>query len=394
MPAGSRRQQLARAVVRHLMEAACLQGGLQGGLHLPEVLARAAASKGAVIFLPSIGWNAKLFQRPHHLARAFARSGYLAIFDSTNVEDDTYGFEEKEPGLLVFRGPASWLHRIPSPVLWTLPYNYHEARSFPRPATVIYDWIDDLGIFTDFDARLVRRNHERAVAEADVIASVARTLHAQALARRKDALYVPNGVEEEHFMAGAADPDDPTVRRLRLEGKPIAGYYGALARWFDYELLEQTARLRPDWNFLLIGPDYDGSVRRAAVLGCPNVAWIGPRPYSSLPAYLRTFDVATIPFRLNPITMATSPLKLYEYFAGGRPVITTAMPECVAHPEVDVVATADQFAAALDLARGKGGSPAVAARLRSVAAANSWRTRVRQIEDALAQRTTRTEAAS
>jgi hypothetical protein len=233
------------------------------------------------------------------------------------------------------------------------------------------------------------------VAEADVIASVARPLHAQAFARRKDALYVPNGVEEEHFRAGAArDLDDPTVRRLRGEGKPIAGYYGALARWFDYELLEQTARRRPDWNFLLIGPDYDGSLRRAALLACPNVAWIGPRPYSSLPDYLGTFDVATIPFRLNPITMATSPLKLYEYFAGGRPVITTAMPECVAHPEVDVVGTADQFAAALDVARGKGVDPAVRARLRSVAAANSWRERVRQIEDVLAQRTTRTEAAS
>jgi glycosyltransferase involved in cell wall biosynthesis len=391
MPAGSRRQQLARALVRHLMEAACLQGGL----HLSEVLARVASSKGAVIFLPSIGWNAKLVQRPHQLARAFARSGYVAIFDSTNIEDDIYGFEEREPNLFVFRGRSSVLHRVPSPVLWTLPYNYHEALSFPRPATVVYDWIDDLAIFTDFDARLVRRNHERAMAEADVIASVARTLHAQAFASRKDALYVPNGVEEEHFIPRAApDPDDPTIRRLRREGKPIAGYYGALARWFDYELLEHTARLRPDWNFLLIGPDYDESLRRVTLLERSNVAWIGPRPYASLPGYLAVFDVATIPFRLNAITMATSPLKLYEYFAGGRPVITTAMPECVAHPEVDVVGTAGEFAAALDVARGKSGDPAVRLRLRSVAAANSWRQRVRQIEDALARRTPRTEAAS
>jgi glycosyltransferase involved in cell wall biosynthesis len=391
MPAGSRRQRLARACVRSLMEAACLRGDL----HLHEVLARVASSKGAVIFLPSIGWNTELVQRPHHLARAFARSGYVAIFDSTNVEDEIYGFEEREPNLFVFRGPSSVLHRVPRPILWTLPYNYHEARSFPRPATVVYDWIDDLAIFTDFDARLVRRNHERAVDEADVIASVARTLHAQAFARRQDALYVPNGVEAEHFIPRAApDPDDATIQRLRREGKPIAGYYGALAQWFDYELLGQTAGRRPDWNFLLIGPDYDGSLRRTTLLERPNVAWIGPRPYASLPGYLAVFDVATIPFRLNPITMATSPLKLYEYFAGGRPVITTAMPECVAHPEVDVVGTSAEFAAALDVAREKGGDPAVRARLRTVAAVNSWPQRVRQIEDALAQLTPRTEAAS
>jgi glycosyltransferase involved in cell wall biosynthesis len=389
IPPGSRRQRLVRSVVRRLMEEACLQGGLP----LPEMRRRVEASKGAVIFLPSIGWNVKLFQRPHHLARAFARAGYVAIFDSTNVDDDIHGFEEREPNLFLFRGPSSLLRRLPSPLLWTFPYNYHEAARYPRPVTVIYDWIDDLGIFTDHDPRLIRRNHERALAEADVLASVSRALHGQAVARRTDALYVPNGVEEEHFMASdAPDPDDPAIRRLRDEGKPIAGYYGALARWFDYELLETVARLRPDWNFLLIGPDYDGSLTRAALLGCPNVTWIGPRPYSSLPGYLRLFDVATIPFRLDPITMATSPLKLYEYFAGGRPVLTSALPECTAHPEVHVARTAEEFAATLDVARRAGADPAARARLRAVAAANSWGGRVRQIEDVLARRPARTEA--
>jgi hypothetical protein len=390
MPPGSRRQRLVRAALRHLLEAACMRGGRP----LVEVLARVKGSKGAVIFLPSIGWGVQLFQRPHHLARAFARSGYVAIFDSTNVDDDVHGFAEIEPNLFLFRGPSRVLRRVPSPVLWTFPYNYHEALAYPRPATIIYDWIDDLDVFTDYDPRLVRCNHERALAEADVLLSVARTLHARATVHRTDALYVPNAVDGEHFAAeGGTDPDDPTVFRLRREGKPIAGYYGALARWFDYELLEDTARRRPDWNFLLIGPDYDGSLPRSSLLGCPNVAWIGPRPYSSLPGYLRVFDVATIPFRLNPITMATSPLKLYEYFAGVRPVVTTAMPECAAHREVDVVATAEEFAAALDVARRKGRDPALRARLGALAAANSWGERVRQIESALAARTAPGEAA-
>jgi len=215
------------------------------------------------------------------------------------------------------------------------------------------------------------------------------------VARRSDALYLPNAVDGDHFRAeGAPFPDDPAIRRLREEGKPIAGYYGALARWFDYELLEKVARLRRDWNFLLIGPDYDGSVAGTALLECPNVTWIGPRPYSTLPGYLRVFDVATIPFRVEPITMATSPLKLYEYFAGGRAVVTSPLPECVAHPEVHAAETADEFAAALDVARRTGADPTSKARLRSVAAANSWRERVRQVEEALALRATPAEAAS
>jgi len=124
------------------------------------------------------------------------------------------------------------------------------------------------------------------------------------------------------------------------------------------------------------------------------LAWIGPRPYASLPAYLRVFDVATIPFRLGPITMATSPLKLYEYFAGGRPVVTTPLPECLVHPEVHVAWTADEFADALDVARREGQDPEARVRLRAVAAANSWRQRVLQIERVLAARTMPAAAAS
>jgi glycosyl transferase family 1 len=391
VPPGSRRQRVVRAGLRRLLDMACRRGSHR----LIEVVARVARSKGAVIFLPSIGWNVKLFQRPHHLARAFARSGYVAIFASTSTADDVYGFEEIEPDLFLFSGPASWLRQIPNPVLWTLPYNFHEALDHPHPATVVYDWIDDLAVFTDYDARLLHRNHERALVEADVVASVARTLHTQALARRTDAVYVPNAAEDDRFAADDTPaPDDPIVLHLRRAGRPIAGYYGALAHWFDYELLAATARRRPDWSFLLIGPDYDGSLHRTALRGLSNVAWIGPRPYLALPGYLRLFDVAIIPFRLNPITMATSPLKLYEYLAGGRAVITTALPECAAHPEVDVVATAEEFAAALDVARSKGRDPEVRVRLRAVAAANSWTARVRQIEAVIASRSERSKAAA
>ena len=148
---------------------------------------------------------------------------------------------------------------------------------------------------------------------------------------------MPNAVEEGRFER-EPDPNpalaDPTFAGILAKGKPIAGYYGALARWFDYELLRETARLRPDWSFVLIGPDHDGSLARSKLDRLPNVHWLGPRPYLALPGYLHRFDVATIPFAINDITLATSPLKLYEYFAAGRPVISTPMPECAAFAEV------------------------------------------------------------
>jgi glycosyltransferase involved in cell wall biosynthesis len=214
---------------------------------------------------------------------------------------------------------------------------------------------------------------------------VARTLHEQARRRRPDALYLPNAVEFERFAleAGEPPPADEALAAVRAAGRPIAGYYGALARWFDYGLLDEVARARADWSFLLIGPDLDGSLAGQPLLERSNVTWLGVRPYEALPRYLRCFDVATIPFRIDDITRATSPLKLFEYFAAGRPVVTTPLPECAAFSEVRVAAGPEEFARALDAARAEAHEAGARARRRAVARANTWDARVAQVLPAL-----------
>ena len=204
-----------------------------------------------------------------------------------------------------------------------------------------------------------------------------------------DARYLPNAVEAGRFdQEPRPNPAlaDEEFAKLVATGKPIAGYYGALARWFDYALLEATAQRRPDWSFVLIGPDHDGSLARSGVARLPNVHWLGTRPYVALPGYLHRFDVATIPFAINEITLATSPLKLYEYFAAGRPVISTPMPECAAFAEVQLVKDAEQFAAALDVARARAGDAGLRQRLHGIATANTWRSRARETMALVEQR--------
>jgi hypothetical protein len=111
----------------------------------------------------------------------------------------------------------------------------------------------------------------------------------------------------------------------------------------------------------------------------PNIRWIGQRQYQELPGSLRLFDVAMIPFVINSITLATSPLKLYEYFAGGKPVIATPMPECQAFDEVHIVRSAGEFSEALDLARSQGQDKQIRDRLRKLAHENSWTVRVKSV---------------
>lgn len=349
---------------------------------LVEASRRAPAT---IVFAPSIGWNIHLFQRPHHLAKVFAELGYVVVFDCSNSHDDIALLKEAEPRLFLFKGEPELLLSLERLTLWTFSYNYDYRDRFPAGTPVIYDWIDDLTVFPQ-DQALLQRLHARAMKESALVACVARKLHETAARERPDAIYLPNAVEEGRFD----DPPTPNpalndkkFRRLTSSGRPIAGYYGALARWFDYELLARTAEILTDWNFVLIGPDHDGSIEQSGLSRHDNVVWLGPRDYQALPGYLHLFDVAMIPFRINDITVATSPLKLFEYFAGGRAVVATAMPECMAFPEVFVADTAEEFATRLVEAKRIAKDPAFLARLAALAGENTWRARAQAVLDSL-----------
>ena len=363
---------------------------------LATVTARLEKSKGVVIFLPSVGWDIVNTQRTHHLAREFARQGYVAIFDSSNSYDDVSGLKEIAPNLFLFRGSDNALPAIPDPILWGFTYNFDRRDAYPASARTVYDWIDEFEVF-HFDHSFLERNHERALKEASMVVSVARRLHERAAAARPDALYLPNGVEYDHFANKSVPlPDDAAIDPSWRSGKPLAGYYGAMADWFDYDLLTAVARLRSDWNFLLIGPMYDNSLRERGrwLLKQSNVRWIGPRDYQKLPGYLRLFDVAMIPFAINNITLATSPLKLYEYFAGGKPVVTTPMPECQAFSEVHIARDAEEFSRALDAAGAQGRDTQFCERMQRLGRENSWASRVQEVLEHLQAGTKTSDSAS
>ena len=139
------------------------------------------------------------------------------------------------------------------------------------------------------------------------------------------------------------------------------------------------AETRSDWNFLLIGPPYDQSTRRRPLFNLTNVEWVTAQPYGDLPRWLQCFDVAMIPFVVNEITRSTSPLKLFEYFAGGKPVVCSEMPEVVAFPEVRSYSSAAGMSEALDLALADSRNPAIRNSLRQRGEDNSWLARARTV---------------
>ena len=379
------RHRLRRKMARSIpgAETAAGSASQKAGSPIPSrVTERIAESKGVVVFLPTIEWYVHLFQRPQQLAQAFSRLGYTVVYD--NSMQSPPGWEEIEPRLFLYNGPREVLHDLPDPLVWAITYNWEQASRYPEGTRTVYDWIDEIEVFDGHDLNKLRRLHSLGLADAGMVTASARSLLERASQPRPDAVYLPNAVEFEHFADWqVSSPAHPVLQRFLAEGRPIAGYYGAIARWLDYDLLTEVAEMRGDWNFLLIGPPYDQSTRRRPLFTLPNVEWINAQPYGDLPRWLQSFDVAMIPFVVNDITRSTSPLKLFEYFTGGKPVVCSEMPEVVAFPEVRSYSDAAGMSGALDLALADSKNPEIRDTLRRRGEENSWLARARTVVESL-----------
>lgn len=95
--------------------------------------------------------------------------------------------------------------------------------------------------------------------------------------------------------------------------------------------------------------------------------------------------MATIPFHVNEVTHAVSPLKLFEYMAGGRPVVTPALRECARYPAVLIASDPDDYVAQLRAAVALGDDPQYVSLLRRTARANTWEERAGTLIDAVAR---------
>jgi len=337
-------------------------------------------SRPLIIFPPSLDWDVQLFQRPQQLALALARQGALVFYLQPKPNRKQPPFSSIQSGLYLCNVHVDTFKILSTPFIYLLTWNSDYAKCFNKPR-MIYDFVDDIDVFYG-DRDQIARGHEYLLRNADIVLATAEKLVEEAKHYRSDVIYSPNAVEYEHFSKAARNeyltpPED--IATLVAQNQPIIGYYGALARWFDYNLLKQIALLRPNYQFVLIGPDYDGTLQKTDLLAIANIHWLGVKPYKELPHYLQYFDVATIPFVVNEITHATSPLKLFEYMAGEKPIVITPMRESMNYAGVFIAKSAEDFATQLDNALLKKDDSNYRMLMRKTALENTWDERAKII---------------
>ena len=244
----------------------------------------------------------------------------------------------------------------------------------------VYDCLDRHAGFSTNDPVMLAEE-EALTRESDLVVATSRVLHEEQRTLNPQCVRIPNAADYAHFCAFVGEAPSG-LQQLR---RPVIGYYGAIADWFDTALIGDLARRRPQWSFVLVGSTFTADLRPLERL--PNVHLPGEQPYPRLPAYLHSFDVCLIPFKRLPLTEATNPVKFYEYLSAGKPVVSVPLPELAEYAAEGLVLFAEdaaEFTDQIEHALAANSPEAVTRRMR-FAEQHTWEARYLQLAEAIRQ---------
>ena len=311
-------------------------------------VSRAQRALADVFVFSIIDWHFRI-QRPQHLAREFARAGHRVYFFSNHFEDS------REPGfsvehlddtlplyqvkLKVTGAPAIYFAAPTTEATTQILAGIKLFREWSgtdrsyslvqhgywcpiatrmQSECVTYDCMDHHEGFGNVPRELLELE-ERMMRRADLLVATSSWLEDHARKYNPHVEVIRNAGQYADFC------NAPSERYIDSHGRKIIGYYGAIAEWFDADLVARVAQAFPDALVLLVGADTAGVGARLSAFA--NVEMTGEVPYARLPYYLYAFDICMLPFKVIPLTLATNPVKVYEYLGAGRSVVSIDLPE-------------------------------------------------------------------
>ncbi len=367
----------------------------------PPMKLPAQPSASDLVCFPIIDWDFR-FQRPQQLMRRFAAAGHRVFYLSHQFHKSGKSYSLRPLGTSLWevslQGPRyhtyqgvlddghrdtlfasltelRWARRlnhvvavVQSPFWWPLVKEAAETFGW----TIVYDCMDFHAGFSGSNPLLIEQERQLLAAAELVVASSPR-LQEYACQYSRRVLLLRNGCDYEHFAK---------ARRQTKGNRPVIGYYGAIADWFDSDLVADLAERHPNWDFLLVGSTFSADVRRLSRL--KNVALPGEKPYAEIPVCLANFDVAILPFKRTPLTEAANPVKAYEILASGKPLVSVPLPEVARlTPLVRLASTVSEFEREIQAALSETSSDCEPKR-RAFARRNTWDQRFEQLATALA----------
>jgi len=258
---------------------------------------------------------------------------------------------------------------------------------------LIYDCYDEYLAPTNFrNSALLRQLEEKdreILRKADIVFGASEPIVEKRRKFNKNVYFIPNAVDYNHFKKAfdekTAIPDDIT----RIP-HPIIGFVGNMNQSIDFNLLTFLAHQRPEWSLVLIGSfnAYERGFMRSKELrearSCKNIYFIGGRPFEQIPGYLKAFDICLIPYKDTEFNRSRSPVKLYEYMASGKPIVSIPVCQCQQFKAtIEIAKDPQSFLEAIE--RVLAGNHNVMLQNLMIAEENSWERRADKVSKIIAQ---------
>lgn len=288
-----------------------------------------------------------VYQRPQHLLSRFAKNGHRVFFIEEPIftgGETNFKVSQREENLFVVvpeipHGTSEEkLHKTLTSQLKNLIEN-HEIEKYISwyytpmmlswseplaPLAVVFDSMDELSLFKFAPPELLE-NEEKLFKRADVVFTGGQSLFEAKKHRHRNIHAFPSSIDAAHF-AKAFDITEEPFDQKEIS-RPRIGFFGVIDERMDIDLLDKISELRPDFQFVMIGPvvkiDEKDLPRRE------NIHYLGGKSYDELPVYLAGWDAAMMPFAMNESTRFISPTKTPEYLAAGKAVVSTPIRDVV-----------------------------------------------------------------
>jgi len=204
---------------------------------------------------------------------------------------------------------------IDADVLWISDFlSAYHLTNIVRYKKLVLRIADDNAAFSN-SPQSVENIQKDLIQKADYVFVTGKNLMKYQELNKHNFYYLPNGVDVDHFRKKLEMPEEyQTITSPRIL------FVGLIYDWFDKDLLKHIALNLPAYNFILVG---SSNTDISDLKSVKNIHFLGPRNYEIIPSYMQYADVGIIPFKVNQLTNSVSPIKFFEYFAAGLPVVST-----------------------------------------------------------------------
>jgi glycosyltransferase involved in cell wall biosynthesis len=269
---------------------------------------------------------------------------------------------------------------INNPIIWVVCPVACDIALKVKGRKLVYQRTDRFEDFPNVDTKEIKMLDRKLKSNADLTIYVNNSLYKKESNQCRKAFYLDHGVDFEMFASAEQDSNKPVdIADIK---KPIVGYFGALdGHKLDVGFMETVIDLLPEMSFVFVG---ETSLNHSRLLARKNLWMLGQKPYRQIPNYGKCFDVAIIPWRRNHWTEAANPIKVKEYLALGKPLVSTAAFTQL-QKYLDVVYVADDpesFAECIKKALEENNPERIAARRKKVEK-SSWDDKAQIVLDEL-----------